>query len=163
NPCPCGYGYGTGKACRCTSLQRRRYAAKLSGPLLDRVDLQVTVESLTSQHLAARSSAESSAQVAARVTRAVERARHRLEPYGLSRNHQVPLQLFTQPSLQVTPTGRRILEEALDAQQISARGYGRVLRVAWTIADLLEVDRPSAEHVDMALYLRLNTSGGQYV
>lgn len=162
NPCPCGYGYGTGKACRCTSLQRRRYAAKLSGPLLDRVDLQVTVESLTSHHLAATSSAESSTQVAARVTRAVERVQHRLGPYGLSRNHQVPLQLFTQPSLQVTPTGRRILEEALDAKQISARGYGRVLRVAWTIADLLEVDRPSAEHVDMALYLRLNTSGGHH-
>src|SRR5690625_4475383 len=61
NPCPCGYGHGTAKQCRCTSLQRRRYSAKLSGPLLDRVDLQVTVEPVTSHHLTANDSAESSA------------------------------------------------------------------------------------------------------
>src|SRR5699024_8464529 len=66
NPCPCGYGYGTGKQCRCTSLQRRRYAAKLSGPLLDRVDLQVSVEPVTSQHLITQVPAESSAEVGAR-------------------------------------------------------------------------------------------------
>lgn len=159
NPCPCGFGYGTGKTCRCTSLQRRRYAAKLSGPLLDRVDLQVTVEPVSSYHLAAQKPAESSATVAKRVGKALRSAQQRLAPYGLSRNHQVPLQLFTQQSLRVTEAGRRILENALDSQQISARGYGRIMRVAWTIADLLEADRPSAEHVDMALYLRLNTSG----
>lgn len=159
NPCPCGFGYGTGKTCRCTSLQRRRYAAKLSGPLLDRVDLQVTVEPMSSSHLAAQKPAESSATVAKRVAKALRRAQQRLAPYGLSRNHQVPLQLFTKQPLSVTEAGRRILEDALDSQQISARGYGRIMRVAWTIADLLEADRPSAEHVDMALYLRLNMSG----
>lgn len=159
NPCPCGYGYGTGKACRCTSLQRRRYAAKLSGPLLDRVDLQVTVEPVTAHHLAAQAPAESSATVAARVAAAVERSTQRLASYGFSRNAQVPLQLFHEPALAVAAQGRRILEQALDDQLISARGYARILRVAWTIADLLEVDRPTADHVDMALYLRLNTRG----
>lgn len=163
NPCPCGYGYGTGKACRCTSLQRRRYVAKLSGPLLDRVDLQVTVEPVTSQHLTATNSAESSAVVAARVAQAVKRAQQRLAPYGLRRNHQVPLQLFSDPGLQVADKGRRNLEDALDAQQISARGFGRILRVAWTIADLLGSERPTAGHIDMALYLRLNTGGGNHV
>src|SRR5699024_6334581 len=133
NPCPCGYGYGTGKACRCTSLQRRRYAAKLSGPLLDRVDLQVTVEAVTSQHLTAQTPAESSATVAQRVTAAVQRAQRRLAAYGLSRNSQIPMPLFQEPILAVAAEGRRILEQALDDQLISARGYGRTLRVAWTI------------------------------
>ena len=162
NPCPCGYGYGTGKQCRCTSLQRRRYAAKLSGPLLDRVDLQVSVEPVTSQHLITQAPAESSAAVGARVTAAVQRAQQRLAPYGLSRNCQVPMQLFHEPALAVDGAGQGILQQALDAQQISARGYGRVLRVAWTIADLLAADRPSADHVDMALYLRLNTTGDHH-
>ena len=162
NPCPCGYGYGTGKACRCTSLQRRRYAAKLSGPLLDRVDLQVTVQPVTSQHLRATNTAESSATVAARVAQAVSRAQHRLSPHGLSRNCQVPLKLLNQPELQVADTGQRNLEHALDTQHITARGYGRILRVAWTIADLLGAERPTAEHVDMALYLKLNTGGGSH-
>lgn len=162
NPCPCGYGYGTGKACRCTSLQRRRYAAKLSGPLLDRIDLQVTVEPVTSQHLATQTPAESSADVAQRVVRAAERSRQRLAAHGLSKNCQIPLQLFHRPALRVTDAGQRILEQALDDQQITARGYARTMRVAWTIADLLDADRPTAEHVDMALYLRLNTRGDRH-
>jgi|SRR5690625_573692 len=162
NPCPCGYGHGTAKQCRCTSLQRRRYSAKLSGPLLDRVDLQVTVEPVTSHHLTANDSAESSAEVTTRVTRAVERARHRLEPFGLSRNHQVPMALLQKPELQIESAGRKVLEQALDAQQITARGYGRILRVAWTIADLMQAPRPTAAHVDMALYLRLNSAGGHH-
>lgn len=162
NPCPCGYGAGTGKACRCTSLQRRRYAAKLSGPLLDRIDLQVTVEPVTSRHLSAQAPAESSADVALRVAGAVERSKRRLEEYGLTKNSQVPLQLFREPALRVATEGQDILEQALDDHLISARGYGRIMRVAWTIADLLETDRPTADHVDMALYLRLNTRGDHH-
>src|SRR5699024_11156611 len=87
NPCPCGYGYGTGKACRCTSLQRRRYAAKLSGPLLDRVDLQVTVEPVTSQHLKATNYSVASSVLYSRVSQAEKRAQQRLAPFGLRLNH----------------------------------------------------------------------------
>src|SRR5699024_1818353 len=162
NPCPCGYGYGTGKQCRCTSLQRRRYSAKLSGPLVDRIDLQVTVEPFTSHHLTANDSVASSAEVTTRVTRAVERVRHQLTPFGLMRNHQVPIALLQTPELQIESAGRQVLEQALDAQQITARGYGRILRVAWTIADLMQAPRPTAAHVDMALYLRLNSAGGHH-
>ena len=159
NPCPCGYGYGTGQHCRCTSLQRRRYINKLSGPLLDRIDLQVTVHPVTSQHLTGVQSAESSATVARRVTEAIQRSRQRLSRFGLTRNHHIPARLFREPALQVSTEAKRILDRALDAGDISARGYGRVLRVAWSIADLLQADQPGAEHIDMALYLRLNTSG----
>lgn len=162
NPCPCGYGHGTGRQCRCTSLQRRRYAAKLSGPLLDRVDLQVSVEPVTSRHFEDRQVTENSAQVAQRVSAAAQRAQARLQPYGLHRNHQVPIQLLQEPPLRVDPGGKRILDRALDHHTISARGYGRVMRVAWTIADLLHAEQPKAEHVDMALYLRLNETGGQH-
>ena len=159
NPCPCGQGYGNGRHCRCTSLQRRRYAAKLSGPLLDRIDLQVTVEPVTSKHFGAETIDESSAQVAERVVQAIQRSKDRLKPYGLSRNHQVPLQLFSESGLKVDTEAKTILDRALDSQLISARGYGRTLRVAWTIADLMQADRPKAEHMDMALYLRLNEKG----
>ena len=156
NPCPCGYGYGTGQQCRCTSLQRRRYASKLSGPLLDRVDIQITMEPVSSRHFTADGTAESSSLVAQRVNAALQRAKRRLKPFGLQRNHQIPLQLFNDSRLRVGSEGQRILNQALDQQRISARGYGRTMRVAWTIADLMELDRPKAEHVDMALYLRLN-------
>ena len=162
NPCPCGYGSGTGKQCRCSSLQRRRYAAKLSGPLLDRIDLQVTVAPLTAQHLTSTTPAESSTTVAKRVARALQRAKQRLRPYELSRNHEVPLKLLRTPPLRITQEGQRILEHAVDTKQISARGYGRTIRVAWTIADLLEAERPTAEHIDMALYLRLNAAGDSH-
>lgn len=59
----------------------------------------------------------------------------------------------------ISETGKRMLDRALDTHQISARGYGRVMRVAWTIADLMEAERPDSEHIDMALYLRLNENG----
>ena len=162
NPCPCGHGHGTGRHCQCSSLQRRRYAAKLSGPLLDRVDLQVSVDPVTSRHFANQQPSESSAEVAQRVNAAIQRAQTRLGAYGLQRNHQVPIQLLQEPSLQVSKSGRRILDRALDSHQISARGYGRVMRVAWTIADLMGVDRPDADHIDMALYLRLNEKGDRH-
>ena len=162
NPCPCGHGYGTGRHCRCSSLQRRRYAAKLSGPLLDRVDLQVSVEPVTSRHFASQQPSESSAEVAQRVNAAIQRAQTRLGAYGLHRNHQVPIQLLQEPSLELSKAGKRILNRALDSHQISARGYGRVMRVAWTIADLMGVDRPDSDHIDMALYLRLNEKGDRH-
>lgn len=162
NPCPCGHSIGTGQQCRCTSIQRRRYAAKLSGPLLDRVDLQVKVEPVSSRHFTTQATTENSAQVAQRVVAAVGRAGERLKPFGLNRNHQIPLQLFNEPQLRLDTAGRRILERALDAQLITARGYGRSMRVAWSIADLLGADRPTKEHVDMTLYLRLNEKGNYH-
>ena len=162
NPCPCGQSYGTGRECRCTSLQRRRYASKLSGPLLDRVDLQVMVEPVTSRHFNTQSAEETSTQVAQRVAQAIARAKERLNPYGLSRNHQVPMQLFSEPQLKVDHDAKAILDRALDSHLISARGYARTLRVAWTIADLMNIERPHEEQIDMALYLRLNEKGLQY-
>ena len=158
NPCPCGFGYDTGKECRCTSLQRRRYANRLSGPLLDRVDLQVTLHPVTSQQLSATQPAETSDVVRARVSAAIQRSQQRLAPYGLNRNHHIPLRLFHEPALQITTPAKQILERALDVGTVTARGYVRVLRVAWTIADLMQADQPGAGHIDMALYLRLNRS-----
>ena len=162
NPCPCGQSFGAGQQCRCTSLQRRRYAAKLSGPLLDRIDLQVTVEPVTSRHFSSQAATENSAQVTQRVVAAAQRAGERLKPFGLHRNHQIPLQLLNEPQLRLDNAPRRILERALDGQLLTARGYVRTMRVAWTIADLLESDKPTTEHVDMALYLRLNEKGGNH-
>lgn len=160
NPCPCGYGYGAGKQCRCTSLQRRRYANRLSGPLLDRVDLQVAVHPLTSHDLNRKAPTEGSATVAARVKDAIDLSAQRLHPFGLTRNHQIPPSLLQESALKTSSKAKRILERALDAGEITARGYVRVLKVAWTIADLMQAPHPTEEHVDMALYLRVNGSGG---
>lgn len=157
NPCPCGWGIGRAARCRCTSLQRRRYAAKLSGPLLDRVDLQVTVPALDASALTRGAGGESSASVAERVQAAVDRQLARLAPWGLSRNSHLPASALRQGRLAPDRSVRRALDHALDHGELTARGYARVLRVAWTVADLNGSETPTAVDIDTALYLRRRT------
>lgn len=157
NPCPCGWGIGRAARCRCTSLQRRRYAAKLSGPLLDRVDLQVTVPALDASALTRGAGGESSASVAERVQAAVDRQLARLAPWGLSRNSHLPASALRQGRLAPDRSVRRALDHALDHGELTARGYARVLRVAWTVADLNGSETPTAADIDTALYLRRRT------
>lgn len=155
NPCPCGWGSGAGKHCICTSLQRRRYTGRLSGPLLDRVDIQVTVPPVQAADMTAVGQAESSATIAARVRSAVERQHHRLREFGRERNVQISGPMLRSPTLSVSPSARQDLDKALDDGRISARGYARVLRLAWTLADLSEHDRPDRADIAMAMYLRM--------
>jgi CO/xanthine dehydrogenase Mo-binding subunit len=131
NPCPCGNSVGKGLACACTPNQRRRYFGKLSGPLLDRVDLQVDV---TPAHSSDRPG-ESTAVVAARVRQARAAAAYRLAGTGWSTNAEVPGGWLRD---RLGP-GRRLvrkLDESVDRGTLSLRGVDRVLRVAWTLADL---------------------------
>ncbi len=157
NPCPCGWGIGRALKCRCTSLQRRRYTAKLSGPLLDRVDLQIHVPALDAPSLTRGGQGESSVDVGRRVAAAVERQRERLAPWSLSRNAHIPASALRQGPLAPDRSVRRNLDGALDRGELTARGYARVLRLAWTVADLNGVDRPTAGDIDTALYLRRRT------
>src|SRR5690625_7829685 len=113
------------------------------------------MEPVSSRHFTADGTAESSSLVAQRVNAALQRAKRRLKPFGLQRNHQIPLQLINDSRRRAGSEGQRILNQALDQQRISARGYGRTMRVACTIADLMELDRPKAEPRDIALYLPL--------
>lgn len=154
NPCPCGMNVGSGAQCTCSVAQRRNYMSRLSGPLLDRIDLQVHVERPRSAALAGAAPGECSSEVAQRVQQARALQADRLAPYGLHLNSQVPLNLLT-AQLRLPQNCMRLLDQALDRAQISLRGYVRVLRLAWTVSDLLSKDHPEEADLDAAMQLRL--------
>ncbi len=155
NPCPCGQA-GTGDAeCTCTPNTRRRYLARLSGPLLDRVDLRLTVRRVSAVQLTGEAEgALTSAQARDRVVAARERTRARWGDEGWMLNAHVPGTPLRGPKWRLAPGDRALLDRALERGAITMRGYDRVLRVAWSIADLEGDDRPRAEHVGRALFLR---------
>ncbi|AQW53705.1 MULTISPECIES: YifB family Mg chelatase-like AAA ATPase [Streptomyces] len=160
NPCPCGrYGL-VGDVCECSPTTVRRYQARLSGPLLDRVDLRVHVEAVSRAELTgARAGAEDSASVAARVREARERAAARLQDTPWRLNSEVPgheLRTRWQPF----PGALREAERDMERGLLTARGLDRVLRVAWTVADLAGHDRPAAPDIAQALQLRTGLSRG---
>lgn len=155
NPCPCGKNFGNGAACTCTANARRRYFAKLSGPLLDRIDLQVRMNALTAAQLLGREPAETSATVRARVLIARQRAAHRLERWGLNCNARVSAKILRH-ELHYPLDTQRALERIGESQELSARGLDRMLRVAWTIADQHEHAAPLVDDLDTALHFRQN-------
>lgn len=159
NPCPCGWGGGRGSRCRCSSVQRRRYMARLSGPLLDRVDIQVTVPAVEAVALTSGAAGEDSEAVRRRILPAVTRQAARLSPFGLSRNAHLPAALLRDGEVAIDPRARAGADAALDRAELTARGHARVMRLAWTVADLRGADRPAAEDVDTALYLRRRGEG----
>ncbi|MGO1505360.1 MAG: YifB family Mg chelatase-like AAA ATPase [Brachybacterium sp.] len=152
NPCPCGKAWGLGKDCSCTALQRRRYRSRLSGPVLDRVDMRVGVGPVD-VHRVEGDGAESSAVIAERVSRARTRQRERFEGRPWSTNAHLPGPLLRQ-EFSPEPSERRLLDHAMAQGRLTLRGHDRVLRLAWTLADLAGTDRPGAEHIGHALTLR---------
>ncbi|WP_149178925.1 YifB family Mg chelatase-like AAA ATPase [Streptomyces sp. TRM49041] len=158
NPCPCGRHSIQGDTCECPSSVIRRYQARLSGPLLDRVDLRIEVEPVSRADLLA-SDGESTATVAARVQGARERATARLTGTPWLRNAEVPgheLRTRWQPAPGALAAAERDIERGL----LTARGLDRVLRVAWTLADLAGRDRPETRDINLALELRTGISRG---
>jgi magnesium chelatase family protein len=155
NPCPCARASATGSACTCTPLVRRRYLARLSGPLLDRVDVKVELlpvsraELLSDQQLA-----EPSSVVAARVLAAKERAARRLRGTRYQLNAEIPGAELRR-SFRPAPGALAPLERAMDLGEISARGVDRIVRMAWTLADLAGTARPGKAEVGYALGLWL--------
>ncbi|GIF02913.1 YifB family Mg chelatase-like AAA ATPase [Actinoplanes siamensis] len=152
NPCPCAT---TDQRCTCSPQVRRRYLARLSGPLLDRVDIKVDLLPMRAAQLMADDRpAESSEVVAARVLRARTAASQRWGPCGWGLNAEVPGPQLRRPPWLLPAKDTRVLREALDRGTVSARGFDRVLRLAWTIADLDGRDRPGGGDVAEALQLR---------
>jgi len=152
NPCPCGKFIGTGAQCSCSSQVRRRYFSRLSGPLLDRIDLRVTLERPSLAELDPSSGElEGTDVVAARVAQARERAAHRYRNEPWNNNSQVPGPMLRR-RYPVSDSARELL--ANDVLEISARGADRILRVAWTIADLRGHDIPNETDVAAALMYR---------
>ncbi|MFL6178364.1 MAG: YifB family Mg chelatase-like AAA ATPase [Actinomycetes bacterium] len=153
NPCPCGRGGGRALDCACTPDQKRRYAARLSGPLLDRVDLQVPVLAVTRAELVEGRGGEPSASVRDRVLQARERARVRYAGEPWSTNADVPGPVL-RSAHRVHQDGMAIVLDEVGRGRLTGRGVDRVLRVAWTLADLAGVDQPGAAEVASAVSLR---------
>ncbi len=148
NPCPCGHYFGRGADCSCTPMARRRYFGRLSGPLLDRVDLQVEVLPV---RRAQATRGEDSALVAVRVHEARQRARRRWSAHGWTASSQVPGRWLRDNTPQ---SAASVVLAAMERGRLSARGADRALRVAWTLADLDASGAPSRDHVAGAMMLR---------
>ncbi|MFD7095244.1 YifB family Mg chelatase-like AAA ATPase [Streptomyces xanthophaeus] len=160
NPCPCGRYTQHGASCDCAPSSIRRYQARLSGPLLDRVDLRIEVEPVSRSDLLGNGGrGEDSDTVAARVAEARARAARRFEDTPWRINSEVPgreLRTRWQPASGALAQAERDLERGL----LTARGLDRVLRVAWTVADLAGRDRPGTVDVAVALELRTGIPRG---
>lgn len=153
NPCPCGKASGKGLDCTCTPMMRRRYLGRMSGPLLDRVDIQLQVERVSLADFGQAGAEEDTASVARRVRDARRRQSERLLPFGLETNSQVPGRIL-RGELRLPPAATRILDHSLERGVLTARGYDRVLRLAWTHADLGHRERPDKDDIGQALGLR---------
>ncbi|MFE9682492.1 YifB family Mg chelatase-like AAA ATPase [Streptomyces sp. NPDC006285] len=160
NPCPCGRFSQRDTLCECSPSAIRRYQARLSGPLLDRVDLRVEVDRVTRSQLTERGArGESTETVADRVRTARERAAARLAGTPWRTNSEVPGREL-RSRWYASPGAMEEAERSLERGVLTARGLDRVLRVAWTVADLAGRDRPGAADVTLALQLRTGVPRG---
>ncbi|MEU9296601.1 YifB family Mg chelatase-like AAA ATPase [Streptomyces sp. NPDC048266] len=160
NPCPCGRHSLQGAGCECPAALVRRYQARLSGPLLDRVDLRVEVEPVTRADLLGQGDrGESSATVAARVREARARAAARLADTPWNVNSEIPGHELRTRYL-AAPGALAAAERDIERGLLTARGLDRVLRVAWTVADLAGHDRPDSQDIALALELRTGVTRG---
>ncbi|GAA3766193.1 YifB family Mg chelatase-like AAA ATPase [Streptomyces chiangmaiensis] len=160
NPCPCGRFSQRDTSCECPPSAIRRYQARLSGPLLDRVDLRVEVDPVTRAELTRGDArGESTATVADRVREARQRAAARLAGTPWRTNSEVPGRALRN-RWHAASGAMGEAERSLERGVLTARGLDRVLRVAWTVADLVGHDRPDASDVALALQLRTGVPRG---
>lgn len=153
NPCPCGYFGSPDHNCTCTPAAIERYQAKISGPLLDRIDLQIEVPAVTFTEITGEKDSVTSADVRARVQAARAFAGERLSAVGATCNGRLSGEQTKQLCI-YTEEAKKILSQAFERLGLSARGYDRILRVARTIADLAESELIETEHVLEAIQLR---------
>ena len=155
NPCKCGwYGHPSGR-CRCTANDVRRYHSRISGPLLDRIDLIVEVPALEYDELKRKAPAESSAEIKKRVdaAREIQRARFAAGGGTAECNAHIPPRMLREVCA-VSAEGEALMHAAFDAMHLSARSYDRILRVARTIADLAASESIESEHIAEAIQYR---------
>ncbi|CAN5298430.1 YifB family Mg chelatase-like AAA ATPase [soil metagenome] len=156
NPCPCGQYGARESSCTCPPMARRRYLGRLSGPLLDRIDIQFRVQRITSAQVrvADESARMTTTVVKQRVANARAAAAARLAETPWNLNSQVPGAWLRGPGMRLAPASTATIDRALERGGITMRGYDRVLRLSWTIADLDGAPRPDEGHIGQALYLR---------
>jgi magnesium chelatase family protein len=152
NPCPCGKFSGRGRACTCNPSQIRRYLNKLSGPLLDRIDLRVNVETVSRLELAAADN-ESSATIRDRVITARARATKRFSHENWKLNSEIPPRAL-RSDYRPEKAAMNFLHDQLDQELITARGLHKIIRTSWTIADLKALPQPTLAEVKESFTLR---------
>ncbi|KKW28907.1 MAG: Mg chelatase, subunit ChlI [Candidatus Uhrbacteria bacterium GW2011_GWD2_52_7] len=154
NPCPCGHYQDPGHTCSCTPGAIARYQQRISGPLLDRIDLIVQVPRVNASDLRIASLPESSVIIRERIHEARNRQIHRYTGQGIHNNSELSARLL-KTCIHLEPAAEAILEQAAEKQHLSARAYSRLLKVAQTIADLAGSDSIAALHIAEALQFRL--------
>jgi magnesium chelatase family protein len=153
NPCPCGY-FGTGVPCICSEPQIRRYAGRISGPLLDRIDLHVRVPPVDSKDLIDTAKQECSASIAERVQLARDRQLHRYREFPLIRSNSDLSARDVRTFCALDAAGEELMRRASRRLQLSARAYHRILRLARTVADLQASDAVLSRHVAESVQYR---------
>ncbi len=161
NPCPCGYYGDPARECTCTSHQVQRYISRLSGPLLDRIDISIEVPRLPYEEISAADKPESSAAIKKRVEAARERQRDRFRTETQkSARHQVPASNSQMGSKEVrrycimNKAARDLFKEAFKQLSLSARSHDKILKVALTIADLEGSELIAEHHLAEAIQYR---------
>ncbi len=153
NPCPCGYYGSRLRECRCTALEIRRYLDQISGPLLDRIDLQVEVDAVPVSEITSDTPSESSAAVAERVAKARRLQQERYRHTGIHSNARLDNAGIRQ-FCPMRPDAEALLRAAVERMHLSMRAYGRVIKVARTLADLKEEKLLAAEDIAEAIQYR---------
>ncbi len=153
NPCPCGYYGAKDKNCTCSKNMIDKYMGKISGPLLDRIDIHIEVEAVDYKSLDAEEEEENSEEIRKRVNKARKIGIERYKKYGIYSNSELTPDLIKK-YCKLQKREKKILEEAFEKLGFSARAYGRILKVARTIADLDEKENIELKHLTEAIRYR---------
>lgn len=153
NPCPCGYLSDPRRACRCSQMQIRQYRSRISGPLLDRIDIHIEVPSVRFSDLEGRRAGESSQAIRERVNRARTVQKDRFSGSGISCNAHMTGRHMKQ-FCPLCAESKKLMEMAVDRLGLSARGFARIIKAARTIADLEGCEQIRHHHVSEAIHYR---------
>lgn len=153
NPCPCGYYGSKDKECTCSEKSINKYMGKISGPLLDRIDIQIEVEAVKYQNLDSEEKGENSNDIKQRVNKARKIQQDRLSKYGLYSNAELTPKLI-EKYCKLNDDAKNLLKNSFEKLGLSARAYSRILKVARTIADLEEKENIEIKHLAEAIQYR---------
>lgn len=153
NPCPCGYYGAKGKNCTCSKTQISKYIHKISGPLLDRIDIHIEVEAVSYEKLEKEEKQQSSETIRKKVNMARKIGQKRYENYGIYANAQLTPKLV-EKYCKLGIKEKEILKNAFEQLGLSARAYTRILKVARTVADLEQKEEIELSHIAEAITYR---------
>lgn len=154
HPCKCGYFGDPKRECRCSPIDVQRYRDRISGPLLDRIDIHVEVPAVQYREMSSNVPGEASAAIRERVEKAREVQRHRFEKHGKTRTNSRMTAQQIKRHCQLDGAAEGMMKMAMTELNFSARAYDRILKVARTIADLAESESILEEHIGEAIQYR---------